>query len=71
MLFIERFTESKALCEDENGVCREVERALIPTNAAEGDILILSSDGSWKIDRAATEKRRHDMLLRLEKLSRK
>ena len=65
MIIIDRFEGSLAVLETDDGMIN-VERSLLPENAAEGDVLIL--DGSWNVDTAATEQRRERTRKRLKKL---
>ncbi|MCR4796005.1 MULTISPECIES: DUF3006 domain-containing protein [Ruminococcus] len=66
MTIIDRFEGSIAVLETDSGITN-IERSLLPENAAEGDVLIYD-DGSWSIDKAATEKRRSRIKSRLKRL---
>ena len=36
---IDRFEENFAVCEDENGIMKNVERSLLPKDTREGDVI--------------------------------
>lgn len=65
MIIIDRFEGSLAVLETDDGMIN-VERSLLPENAAEGDVLVY--DGSWTVDTAATEQRRERTRKRLKRL---
>jgi hypothetical protein len=65
MIIIDRFESSLAVLETDDGMIN-VERSLLPENAAEGDVLVY--DGSWTVDKAATEQRRSRTAKRLKRL---
>ena len=65
MIIIDRFEGSLAVLETDDGMIN-VERSLLPENAAEGDVLVY--DGSWTVDIAATEQRRERTRKRLKRL---
>ena len=65
MIIIDRFEGSLAVLETDDGMIN-VERSLLPENAAEGDVLVY--DGSWTVDTAATEQRRERTKNRLKRL---
>lgn len=64
---IDRFEGAFAICEDEAGVMQEIERALLPPDAAEGDLL-RNEDGKFVIDAQATARRRAQIRKKLESL---
>ena len=55
MIIIDRFEEDLAVLETDDGMIN-VERSLLPENAAEGDVLTYNR--AWTVDKAATEQRR-------------
>lgn len=66
MIIIDRFEGEHAVLEiDDNMVT--IDRALIPKEAEEGDVLYISENG-YIIDSAATEARRAAMRERLNRL---
>ncbi|SEH47879.1 Protein of unknown function [Ruminococcus flavefaciens] len=65
MIIIDRFEGSLAVLETDDGMIN-VERSLLPENAAEGDVLVY--DGSWTVDTTATEQRRERTRKRLKRL---
>lgn len=65
MTIIDRFEGDLAVLETDDGMIN-VERSLLPENAAEGDVLVY--DGSWTVDTAATEQRRERTRKRLKRL---
>lgn len=65
MIIIDRFEGNLAVLETDDGM-KNIERSLLPENAAEGDVLIL--DGSWTVDTSATEQRRERTRKRLKRL---
>lgn len=65
MIIIDRFEGSLAVLETDDGM-KNIERSLLPENAAEGDVLVY--DGSWTVDTAATEQRRERTRKRLKRL---
>ncbi len=68
MIIIDRFEGNLAVLETDDGMIN-VERSLLPENAAEGDVLVY--DGSWTVDTAATEQRRERTKKRLKRLMNK
>lgn len=65
MIIIDRFEGNLAVLETDDGM-KNIERSLLPENAAEGDVLVY--DGSWTVDTAATEQRRERTRKRLKRL---
>lgn len=65
MIIIDRFEGDLAVLETDDGMIN-VERSLLPENAAEGDVL--TYDRAWTVDKAATEQRRSRTAKRLKKL---
>ena len=65
MIIIDRFEGNLAVLETDDGM-KNIERSLLPENAAEGDVLVY--DGSWTVDTAATEQRRKRTRKRLKRL---
>lgn len=66
---IDRFEDEQAVLQDDSGKSLVVDRVLLPTDAAQGDILKLYDDGHYRHDRAETVARR-DRIRRLEQLLR-
>ena len=64
---IDRFEGSFAVCEEENGETIGLERARIPREAEEGDVLIHEA-GVFRIDREQTARRREKMRRKLDRL---
>ena len=65
-MIVDRIEGENAYIEDETGI-RAVPRTLLPEDAREGDVLILTG-GIWRVDAEKTEKRRTMMKNRLERL---
>ena len=65
MIIIDRFEGNLAVLETDDGM-KNIERSLLPENAAEGDVLVY--DGSWTVDTAATKQRRERTRKRLKRL---
>ena len=65
MIIIDRFEGNLAVLETDDGM-KNIERSLLPENAAEGDVLVYKS--SWTVDTAATEQRRERTRKRLKRL---
>lgn len=65
MIIIDRFEGNLAVLETDDGM-KNIERSLLPENAAEGDVLVY--DDSWTVDTAATEQRRERTRKRLKRL---
>ena len=66
MLIIDRFEENIAILEGD-GEFIEVEKALLPVNAKEGDVVELQ-DGRYVVDTEKTAQRRSNVVSRLRKL---
>ena len=70
MYVLDRFEGEIAVIEEsseENITLLEISRALLPSDAEEGDILILDN-GQWMIDKEATIQRRSQIENRLRRL---
>ena len=65
-MIVDRIEGENAYIEDEAGI-RAVPRTLLPEDAREGDVLILTG-GIWRVDAEKTEKRRTMIKNRLERL---
>ena len=65
-MIVDRIEGKNAYIEDETGI-RAVPRTLLPEDAREGDVLILTG-GIWRVDAEKTEKRRTMIKNRLERL---
>ncbi len=65
---IDRFEGKQAVLQDENGMCLVVDKALLPSDAVQGDVLT-RCDGRYRHDRAKTTARR-DKMYYLEQLLR-
>ncbi|HOA33388.1 MAG TPA: DUF3006 domain-containing protein [Clostridiales bacterium] len=61
MYIIDRFEESIAVIEDDDGKMIEVNRSLLPKNAKEGSVLIKNDDGSFSVDEKMTAERRRKL----------
>ncbi len=59
-LIIDRFEESFAVCETENGEFINIEKDLLPQNAKAGDVLI-NQNNKYIIDEKSTEQRRNQI----------
>lgn len=66
---IDRFEDEQAVLQDDSGTSLVVDKALLPSDAAQGDVLKLC-DGHYQHDREETTARR-DRIHRLEQLLRK
>lgn len=64
---IDRFEDGNAVCEKEDRTTILVERALLPPQAGEGDVLIYE-DGRYLLDSVATLERRKRMEEKRKKL---
>lgn len=69
MIIIDRFEGNTAVVEADTGMT-EIDRALIPQEAEEGDVLCFS-DGVYTIDREATDARRAKIREKLGRLMRR
>ena len=65
-MIVDRIEGENAYIEDKTGI-RAVPRTLLPEDAREGDVLILTG-GIWRVDAEKTEKRRTMIKNRLERL---
>ncbi len=65
---IDRFEDTKAVLQDDNGTCRIVDKTLLPSDIKQGDVLICF-DGFYRHDREETTARR-EKLYHLEQLLR-
>lgn len=70
MIIIDRFEGEKAVLETDDGM-RDVDRALLPGEAREGDVLTEKDDGSFTLSRSAAAERRSLMRRKLRRLIRK
>lgn len=66
MIIIDRIEGRIAVLETDEGIV-EISADELPSDAAEGDILI-NFDGEWRIDREATEQRRALVSNKLKRL---
>ena len=67
---IDRFEGEYAVLEEESGAHKDVRRAILPKNAAEGDLLHF--DGiNYSLDKAATETRKRMMEEKMRKIMKK
>lgn len=69
MMIIDRFEGAKAVLETDDGMM-DVDRALLPGEAREGDVLI-EKDGSFTLSRSAAAERRSLVRRKLRRLIRK
>ncbi|MCI8649373.1 MAG: DUF3006 domain-containing protein [Anaerotruncus sp.] len=65
---IDRFEESFAVVELENGEMQDISREQLPSDAQEGDVLIFTQADGWQIDARQTEARRVRLRRKLEAL---
>ena len=68
---VDRITPHAAYLEDEEGRALTVAPAALAPGVAEGDLVVLESDGLWHTDPAATAARRARIRARLGRLNRK
>lgn len=61
-LSIDRFEGDFAVCEHSSGEMTDVLLSLIPEGAREGDILVLTDEGTYEIDAEETLRRRAEIL---------
>lgn len=66
MIIIDRIEGRIAVLETDEGIT-EISAEELPSDAAEGDILV-NSGGEWRIDREATEQRRALVSNKLKRL---
>lgn len=64
---VDRFEGEYAVCEGPDGKMHNFARVELPCGMREGDVL-LYSEGSWKIDRQQTAKRREEARALFESL---
>ncbi len=64
---IDRFEGEFAICEDENGVMHDIEKALLPANAAAGDCF-KERNGAYVLDSQETARRREAIRRKLNSL---
>lgn len=57
---IDRFEENFAVCEDENGIMKNIERSLLPKDTREGDV-IFKDNNIFYIDYEETKKLREEI----------
>lgn len=57
---IDRFEENFAVCEDENGIMKNIEKSLLPKDVREGDV-ILKDNNIFYIDYEETKKLREEI----------
>lgn len=57
---IDRFEEAIAVCEDEDGTMILIQRASLPKEASEGDVVILLND-MYVMDKEKTKKRKTEI----------
>lgn len=57
---IDRFEENFAVCEDENGIMKNIEKSLLPKDVKEGDV-ILKDNNIFYIDYEETKKLREEI----------
>ena len=55
---VDRFEGDFAVCEAEDRSWKFVERAVLPTELREGDVLVLADSGEFRVDQEFTETRR-------------
>ena len=65
---LDRIEGSYAVLQDENGQNTEISRALLPADAAEGDLFRPVEDGRWIFCPDETEQKKADVMKRLEAL---
>lgn len=66
-LIIDRFEGAFAICEMQDKNMINIERAKLPSEAKEGDMIIKTSEG-YKIDTDATNKKRQHINKRMDDL---
>ncbi|MBQ2751877.1 MAG: DUF3006 family protein [Oscillospiraceae bacterium] len=74
MLSIERITEKFAFCIDDDGKKVKISRTKLPQDASKNDILVISEDGSYAVDKSETAIRKSrggEMLSRMDARSRR
>jgi len=71
MLSIEHILDEIAVCIDDDGKTVKVLKSLLPVSAAENDIIALSDDGSYYIDKNETKLRKSKNRALLERLDAK
>lgn len=57
---IDRFEENFAVCEDENGIMKNIEKSLLPKDVKEGDV-IFKDNNIFYIDYEETKKLREEI----------
>lgn len=67
MKSIDRFEGDKAIIDD-NGELYSIERALLPSDADEGDIISVDEGGTYSVDKEATAAWRLSLRERLRRL---
>lgn len=70
MIIIDRFEGEKAVLETDSGM-RSIDRALLPEEAREGDVLTEKDDGRFTPERSARAERRSLVQGKLHRLMRK
>ena len=58
---IDRFEGAFAVCEDESGAFRNIEKSKLPKGIRSGDVVVFE-EGSVFVDRAASDKRRTEII---------
>lgn len=70
MLIIDRFEEDFAVVEDtDTEKLINIEKSAVDANAKEGDVIFLTDCGEYRVDKAATEKRRAEILEMMKRLN--
>ena len=70
MFIIDHFESDYAICETESGDLAAIPLCYILSDSQEGDVLV-SSDGFYYVDSAATQKRREKIALLFDRLRNK
>ncbi len=67
-MIIDRFDGVYAICEDKDKAFFAIDQTELPDGAKVGDVLMITDDGTLKIDVEETERRRNRMLEKQKKL---
>ena len=67
-LIVDRITEGVAICEKPDLSHVEISISKLPQGIEDGTVIIVESDGTYRLDSLRTQKRRNDLFSLQEKL---
>lgn len=69
MLSVERFEGDIAVCIDDDGKSLDIERKKLPKSICEGDIIVKTANGGFRVNKAETLRRKKQLAERLNRLN--